>query len=123
MLLEPDKIYPTYRICKFLMMPSLEVTEGVSVYTSDDGMKPSSIDDMVLDEGIIDNQINSFITVPRWIAVTYSNEDSVAYECGLLTNPFSDKIIKTDTKPEDITIDNKGTLLYLDNNKTILEWK
>ena len=62
MLLESNKVYPTYRKCQFLMLPSLEVSEGVKVFVSDKGTKPT-LEEMTKDEGIKANKINSFITM------------------------------------------------------------
>lgn len=124
MLLEPNKIYPTYRKCQFLMMPSLEVTEGVKVYTSLEGTKPTSITEMNEDEGIKANKINSFITVPRWIAVTYTSNNDEAYECGLVTDPLSDRSrMNPYVEPNDIVIDKFGTTLYADDSKTVFDWE
>ena len=119
MLLEPNKVYPTYRKCQFLMMPSLEVSEGVKVFVSDKGTKPT-LEEMIEDEGIKANKINSFITVPRWIAVTSEN-DGNAFECGLVTNPFGD-VEQYISPDESIIVDKKETILYTDHNKTFLEW-
>lgn len=121
MLLESNKIYSTYRKSPFLLMPSLEVSEGVKVYTSDEGTKPSSIEEMNEDEGIVVGKINSFITVPRWIAIVAESDDYSAYECGLVTSPFKE-IEKYISPNESIIIDKKETILYADNNKTFLEW-
>ena len=120
MLLEPNKVYPTYRKCQFLMMPSLEVSEGVKVFVSDKGTKPT-LEEMTEDEGIQVNKINSFITVPRWIAITAESDEYSAFECGLVTNPFGD-IEKYISPNESIIIDKKETTIYTDNNKTFLEW-
>lgn len=120
MLLEPNKIYPTYRKCQFLMMPSLEVSEGVKVFVSDKGTKPT-LEEMTEDDGIKANKINSFITVPRWIAFTAETDDYDICECGLVTNPFvfTEQYISPD---ESVIVDKKETILYIDNNKTFLEW-
>lgn len=123
MLLEPNKIYPTYRKCKFLLMPSLEVTEGVKVYTSLKGPKPTSISEMNEDTGIKSGQINSFVTVPRWIAVTYENE-AEAYECGLVTDPFSSKSSNnSELEHNDIVVDGNRTRLMVNGSNTEFDWE
>lgn len=121
MILDTDTIYQTYRKSPFLMMPSLQISEGVKVYISNKGPKPSSISEMVEDTGFQANKINSFVSIPRWIAITATSDDYEAYECGLLTNPFKD-VEKYISPDESIIIDKKETILYTDNNKTFLEW-
>jgi len=124
MLLESNKIYPTYRKCKFLMMPSLEVTEGVKVYTSLEGTKPSSINEMSEDKGIEVGKINSFVTIPRWIAVSYLSDSDEAFECGLITDPLSDNSLNNPyVEANDIVINNRQYSLMADDFNTEIDWE
>lgn len=121
MILDTNKIYSTYRKSPFLMMPSLQVSEGVKVYISDKGTKPNSISEMIEDTGIQAGKINSFVSVPRWIAITATSDDYDAFECGLIESPLKE-IEKYISPNESIIIDKKETILYADNNKTYFEW-
>lgn len=89
MLLESNKIYSTYKKNNFLMCSSLQITSGVTVYTSDKSTKPSSISEMTEVVGLEYNKINSFLSIPRWIAVVYATSADTAYEMGIIKNPFS----------------------------------
>ena len=97
------------------MLPSIEISEGVEVYVSDQGTKPSSISEMIKLDGLKANKINAIYSNTRWIAVT--NGD--AYEIGLVTSPFN---YKYDIINHNIVIDALGNVLFVDNLETILEW-
>lgn len=121
MLLDKDIIYTTYRKSPFLMMPSLQISEGVKVYISNKGPKPNSISEMIEDTGFKSDKINSFVSVPRWIAITCEGDDYEAYECGLIESPF--KEVEKYISPNDsIIINRQEAILYIDNDKTFLEW-
>ena len=89
MLLQSGKIYLGYKKSNFLMCASLQITEGVKVFASNSSIKPESISDMVEIIGFKPNKINSFLSVPRWIAVTYTTDSDRAYENGLVKSPFN----------------------------------
>ena len=88
MLLEYGKIYKGYKKNNFLQCPTLEITTGVTVYVSDKNTKPTSVSEMTVVQDLENNKINAFITVPRWIAVTYTLDTSTAYEQGLVFDIF-----------------------------------
>ena len=121
MILDTNTIYPTYRKSPFLLMPSLQISEGVNVYVSNKGPKPNSISEMIQDTGFQAGKINSFVSVPRWIAITATSDDYDAYECGLIDSPFKE-VEKYISPNESVIVDKKETILYIDNNKTFLEW-
>lgn len=116
MLLEANKIYPTYKLNNFIQLPTIEVTEGVKIFVSNEGPKPESLEQMIELEGVADNKINALYSNTRWLAVTYENEKSEAYEMGIVGNPFkAEKIYRT------AVIDDKGTIL-LATDKENLEY-
>lgn len=88
MLLQSGKIYLGYKKNNFLMCPSLQITNGVKVYVSNSSTKPASILEMSEVVGLKTNKINSFLSVPRWIAVTYATDNDRAYEAGLIRSHF-----------------------------------
>ena len=54
---------------------------------SNQGTKPTSISEMVLEEDFENDTINTVIAMTRWIAAVYSNGSSV-YEMGLVESPY-----------------------------------
>ena len=119
MLLESGRIYLGYKKNNYLLMPSLEITTGVKVYSSNKSVKPTSINEMIEVEGLENNKINSFYSAPKWIAVIYENDNSAAYEQGLITDPFNSKSsIKVIENYEALVDDN--TRLVVDQENTSL---
>lgn len=102
-------------------MPSLEITIGVKVYASNKSTKPNSIAEMEEVKGLENNKINSFYSAPRWIAVIYENDNSAAYEQGLITDPFNSKSsIKVIKNYEALVDDNTRVVIDPENTSLIL---
>ena len=99
------------------MCPSIELHGDVSLYVSDKGTRPNSVDEMELINNVKQNGINSILSQTRWIAVIYNTDDSAAYEMGIVTNPFLASI-STPYVPqeEQIVVDDKGTIVLAGPN-------
>ena len=120
MLLESGRIYLGYKKCSYLLMSSLEITTGVKVYASNKSIKPTSINEMEEVKGLENNKINSFYSTPRWIAVIYENDNSAAYEQGLITDPFNSKSsIKVIQNYEALVDDNTRLVVDTDNTSLV----
>lgn len=119
MLLESGRIYLGYKKCNYLLMPSLEITTGVKVYASNKSTKPNSINEMEEIKGLENNKINSFYSVPRWIAVIYENDNAAAYEQGLITDPFNSRSSIKVIENYEALVDN-NTYLAIDQSGTYL---
>lgn len=87
MLLESGKIYQRKYYVDSYMLPTLQIKGSAQVYVSNQGTKPESVDEMVLEENFEDDTINTVIAMTRWIAAVYDS-DSEVNEMGLVENPY-----------------------------------
>ena len=115
MLLESGKIYKRYLANRLNICPSIELKGSVSLYVSDKGQRPSSISEMSLVGDIKQNAINTILAQTRWIAVVYNDDNSLAYEMGIVQSPFISSQTEKKYEPE-IVVDSQGTVLLAGPN-------
>lgn len=87
MLLKSGEIYQRKYFADSYMLPTLQIKGEAQIYVSNQGTKPESIDEMVLEENFEDDTINTVIAMTRWIAAVYDSGNEV-YEMGLVENPY-----------------------------------
>lgn len=87
MLLESGKVYQRKYFADSYMLPTLQIKGSAQVYVSNQAEKPTSIDEMILEEQFEDDTINTVIAMTRWIAAVYDTDTEV-YEMGLVENPY-----------------------------------
>jgi len=87
MLLQSGKIYQRKYFSDSYMLPTLEIDGTAQVYVSNKGIRPTSVNEMILEEHFEDDTINTVIAMTKWIAVVYSDGSSV-YEMGLVESPY-----------------------------------
>ena len=121
MFLESGKIYKRIYYKNYIQLPSLQINEGVKVYVSNKGQKPSSINEMTELTGLSYIKINSIYSMTRWIAVTYQLENSEAYEMGLVTSPFKNDSEQFVITEEDVIVAPNIKLLLSPNFYLIWE--
>lgn len=90
MLLESGKIYQRKYFADSYMLPTLQIKGSAQIYVSNQGEKPTSISEMILESDFEDDTINTVIAMTRWIAAVYedSDESNAVYEMGLIENPY-----------------------------------
>lgn len=90
MLLESGKIYQRKYFADSYMLPTLQIKGSAQIYVSNQGEKPASISEMILESDFEDDTINTVIAMTRWIAAVYedSDESNAVYEMGLIENPY-----------------------------------
>lgn len=87
MLLESGKIYQRKYFADSYMLPTLQIKGSAQIYVSNQGEKPTSTAEMVLETDFEDDAINTIVAMTRWIAVIYESGSEV-YEMGLVENPY-----------------------------------
>lgn len=87
MILQSGKIYQRRYFVDSMMLPTLQIKGTAQIYVSNQGTKPTSISEMVLEEDFENDTINTVIAMTRWIAAVYSDGSSV-YEMGLVESPY-----------------------------------
>ena len=90
MLLESGKIYQRKYFADSYMLPTLQIKGSAQIYVSNQGEKPTSTSEMVLESDFEDNTINTVIAMTRWICAVYEDSDdsNAVYEMGLIENPY-----------------------------------
>ena len=93
MLLQSGKIYQRKYFSDSYMLPTLQIKGEAQVYVSNEGSKPTSINEMILEENFENNTINTVIGMTKWICVVYdeSDESNSVYEMGLVESPYRSK--------------------------------
>ena len=87
MLLESGKIYQRKYFADSYMLPTLQIKGSAQIYVSNQGEKPASTSEMVLESDFEDDAINTVIAMTRWICAVYDSGNEV-YEMGLIENPY-----------------------------------
>ena len=87
MLLQSGKIYQRKYFSESYMLPTLQIKGTAQIYVSNQGTKPASISEMILEENFEDNAINTVIGMTRWICAVYEDATEV-YEMGLVESPY-----------------------------------
>ena len=87
MLLESGKIYQRQYFNDSYMLPTLEIDGTAQIYVSNKSQKPESVSEMILESDFEDDTINTVISMTRWIAAVY-DENNYVYEMGLVENPY-----------------------------------
>lgn len=87
MILQSGKIYQRHYFSDSMMLPTLQIKGTAQIYVSNQGTKPQSISEMVLEEDFENDAINTVIAMTRWIAAVYDTGSTV-YEMGLVESPY-----------------------------------
>lgn len=90
MILQSGKIYQRHYFADSMMLPTLQIKGTAQIYVSNQGTKPTSISEMVLEEDFENGKINTVIAMTRWIAAVYTTGSEV-YEMGLVESPYNAK--------------------------------
>lgn len=90
MILQSGKIYQRHYFSDSMMLPTLQIKGTAQIYVSNQGTKPQSISEMVLEEDFENDAINTVIAMTRWIVAVYDTGSTV-YEMGLVESPYSAK--------------------------------
>ena len=90
MLLESGKIYKRNYFKDAYLCPTLQIVGSATIYVSNQGTKPESLDEMVQLSDISSNSLQVFTGMTRWIAAQYddSDESNAVYEMGLVETPY-----------------------------------
>lgn len=87
MILKSGEIYQRQYFVDSLMCPTLEIKGTAKIYVSNSGIKPVSVDEMVLETEFEDGKVNTVIGMTRWICAVYE-EGSEVREMGLISSPY-----------------------------------
>lgn len=87
MILESGKVYQRQYFVDSLMCPTLEIKGAAKIYVSNSGIKPASVDEMVLETDFENGKVNTVVGMTRWICAIY-DEGSEVREMGLVSSPY-----------------------------------
>ena len=87
MILKSGEIYQRQYFVNSLMCPTLEIKGTAKIYISNSGIKPVSVDEMVLETDFENGKVNTVIGMTRWICAVYE-EGSEVREMGLISSPY-----------------------------------
>lgn len=87
MILKSGEVYQRQYFVDSLMCPTLEIKGTAKIYISNSGIKPISVDEMVLETDFENGKVNTVIGMTRWICAVYE-EGSEVREMGLISSPY-----------------------------------
>lgn len=87
MVLKSGEIYQRQYFVDSLMCPTLEIKGTAKIYISNSGIKPISVNEMVLETDFENGKVNTVIGMTRWICAVYE-EGSEVREMGLISSPY-----------------------------------